>query len=134
LEDLATREYKNTTALYGLANSMRNRRRQAILISKQRKIDMTANAAFAQTQTEPKQEVEYWVYVNPMTGRYALTKDKPPCLAVFVCEQGGRMAEKRSWVLCQLVGHLVLWNEVQQIAQKETEGRVCFFDSRGKRL
>jgi hypothetical protein len=44
------------------------------------------------------------------------------------------MAEKRSWLLCQLVGHLVSWNEVQQIAAKETDGRLCFFDSLGKRI
>jgi len=95
---------------------------------------MTANTAFPQIKTGSEQEVEYWVYVNAMTGRYALTKDAPPCLAVFVSEKGGRMAEKRSWLLCQLVGHMVARGEMQQIALKETEGRICFFDSRGKRI
>jgi hypothetical protein len=44
------------------------------------------------------------------------------------------MAEKRSWVLCHLIGHEVTWKEVVNIAKKATQGRVAFYDIHGKRI
>ena len=84
---------------------------------------------------EYTQDVQtYWVYVHPIKGRYALTKDANPRLAVFVTEQSGRITEARSWVLCQLVGHEVTWEELIQIAKRETQGRVAFYNRQGKRF
>ena len=62
-----------------------------------------------------------WVYVNPLTGKHAKTShDKK--LAVFVTEKVGRKYEDISVTLNGMVGYKATWDEMLDIASKETNG------------
>ena len=64
---------------------------------------------------------DVWLYVNPLTGKHAKTsQDKK--LAVFVTEKVGRKYEDISVTLNGMVGYKATWDEMLDIASKETNG------------
>lgn len=70
---------------------------------------------------------EVWMYVNPITGRYARLKDAEITVA-FTNEEAGRRWENQSKVLKTMVGHYVSREELIEIANAQTEGRYVIAD------
>ncbi|MFM6944987.1 MAG: hypothetical protein ACKOXV_06905 [Bacteroidota bacterium] len=64
----------------------------------------------------------YWVFVNPLNGRYAKFT-KTSSLAVFVSEEAGREWEKISKTLQRYVGHEETLDRIKEIANEQTDGR-----------
>lgn len=64
----------------------------------------------------------YWVFVNPLNGRYAKFTETQS-LAVFVSEEAGRRWEKISKTLQRYVGHEENLDRIKEIANEQTGGR-----------
>lgn len=64
----------------------------------------------------------YWLFVNPLTGRYAKFVETHS-LAVFVSEEAGRRWEKISKTLQRYVGHEETLERIKEIANEQTDGR-----------
>ena len=65
---------------------------------------------------------EVWLYVNPLTGRYAKVRSDVEPLAVFKDENIGRTYESFSDILKTMIGHYVLWDEMLEIANNKFDG------------
>lgn len=65
---------------------------------------------------------EVWLYVNPLTGRYARLKYISEPLAVFKDENIGRAYELTSNILKTMIGHYVTWTEMLEIANTKHSG------------
>lgn len=65
---------------------------------------------------------EVWLYVNPLTGRYARLREGIEPLAVFSNENIGRAYETKSDILRNMIGHYVNWEEMLSIAKEKTNG------------
>lgn len=64
----------------------------------------------------------YWLFVNPLNGKYAKKADTNS-LAVFVSEEIGREWEKISKTLQRYVGHEETLERIKEIADEQTAGR-----------
>jgi hypothetical protein len=64
----------------------------------------------------------YWVFVNPLTGKY-IKFSETESLAVFVSEEAGRRWEKISKTLQKAIGHEETLDKIKQIANEQTDGR-----------
>lgn len=64
----------------------------------------------------------YWVFVNPLNGRYAKFTETH-YLAVFISEESGRRWEKISETLQRYVGHEETLERIKEIANEQTGGR-----------
>ena len=64
---------------------------------------------------------DVWIYVNPLTGKHAKTTNTGK-LAVFLNEEIGRSWETISTALSGMVGYKATWDEMLDIASKETNG------------
>lgn len=65
---------------------------------------------------------EVWLYVNPLTGRYAKVRSDVEPLAVFKDENIGRAYELSSDILKTMIGHYVPWDEMLEIANNKFDG------------
>lgn len=65
---------------------------------------------------------EVWLYVNPLTGRYARLRYVSETLAVFKNENIGRAYELTSDILKTMIGHYVPWEEMLEIANDKFNG------------
>lgn len=70
---------------------------------------------------------EVWMYVNPITGRYARMR-KADITVAFSNEEAGRRYENISKILQGMVGHYVSREELIEIANIQTEGRYVIAD------
>jgi hypothetical protein len=68
----------------------------------------------------------YWLFVNPLNGRYAKFAETHS-LAVFVSEGAGRRWEKISQTLQRYVGHEETLERIKEIANEQTDGRYEIF-------
>ena len=64
----------------------------------------------------------YWVFVNPLTGKY-IKFTETESLAVFVSEEAGRRWEKISKTLQRYVGHEETLERIKEIANEQAGGR-----------
>lgn len=64
----------------------------------------------------------YWLFVNPLNGKYAKFVETNS-LAVFVSEEIGREWEKISKTLQRYVGHEETLERIKEIADEQTAGR-----------
>ena len=64
----------------------------------------------------------YWVFVNPLTGKY-IKFSETESLAVFVSEEAGRRWEKISKTLQKAIGHEETLEKIKEIANEQTDGR-----------
>lgn len=64
----------------------------------------------------------YWLFVNPLNGKYAKKADTNS-LAVFVSEEAGRNWEKISKTLQRYIGHEETLDRIKEIANEQTGGR-----------
>jgi hypothetical protein len=69
---------------------------------------------------------DVWLYVNPLNGKHAKTSSKG-CLAVFINEKIGRSYETVSTALSGMIGYTVTWDEMIDIANKQTGGSYELF-------
>lgn len=69
---------------------------------------------------------DVWIYVNPLTGKHAKST-KTGKLAVFLNEEIGRSWESVSTALSGMVGYNATWDEMLEIANKQTEGQYELF-------
>jgi hypothetical protein len=69
---------------------------------------------------------DVWIYVNPLTGKHAKTT-KTGKLAVFVNEEVGRSWETISTALTGMIGYKATWDEMIDIATKQTGGQYELF-------
>jgi hypothetical protein len=69
---------------------------------------------------------DVWIYVNPLTGKHAKTT-KAGKLAVFVNEEVGRSWETISTALTGMIGYKATWDEMIEIANKQTGGEYELF-------
>lgn len=67
-------------------------------------------------------DIEVWLYVNPLTGRYARLRYTNEPLAVFSNENIGRAYELTSTILKSMIGHYVPWDEMLEIAKTKHSG------------
>lgn len=65
---------------------------------------------------------DVWLYVNPLTGRYARLRNEVEPLAVFRDENIGRAYELSSDILKTMIGHYVSWDEMLEIANEKFNG------------
>lgn len=65
---------------------------------------------------------ECWIYVNPLSGKHAKSNTVEGPLAVFKDENVGRAYEVNSTILKGMIGYYVIWDEMLDIARKETNG------------
>lgn len=66
---------------------------------------------------------EVWLYVNPLTGKYAKVRDDGEPLAVFKNENIGRAYEQKSEILKTMIGHYVEFSEMLKIANEKYDGK-----------
>ena len=71
---------------------------------------------------------DVWIYVNPLTGKHAKTTSAGK-LAVFINEKVGRSWEKISTALSGMIGYTATWDEMIDIANKQTGGSYELFTS-----
>ena len=64
----------------------------------------------------------YWIFVNPLTGKY-IKFTETESLAVFVSEEAGRRWEKVSKTLQKSIGHEETLDKIKEIANEQTGGR-----------
>lgn len=64
----------------------------------------------------------YWVFVNPLNGKY-IKFSETESLAVFVSEEAGRRWEKISKTLQKAIGHEETLEKIKEIANEQTDGR-----------
>lgn len=64
----------------------------------------------------------YWVFVNPLNGKY-IKFSETESLAVFVSEEAGRRWEKISKTLQKAIGHEETLGKIKEIANEQTDGR-----------
>jgi hypothetical protein len=69
---------------------------------------------------------DVWIYVNPFTGKHAKTTNTGK-LAVFVNEEVGRSWETISTALTGMIGYKATWDEMIDIATKQTGGQYELF-------
>ena len=69
---------------------------------------------------------DVWIYVNPLTGKHAKTTNTGK-LAVFVNEEVGRSWETISTALTGMIGYKATWDEMIDIATKQTGGKYELF-------
>jgi len=69
---------------------------------------------------------DVWIYVNPLTGKHAKTTNGNK-LAVFINEEVGRSWETKSTALSGMVGYKASWDEMIEIAIKQTQGQYELF-------
>ena len=69
---------------------------------------------------------DVWIYVNPLTGKHAKTTHTGK-LAVFVNEEVGRSWETISTALTGMIGYKATWDEMIEIANKQTGGQYELF-------
>ncbi len=69
---------------------------------------------------------DVWIYVNQLTGKHAKTT-KTGKLAVFVNEEVGRSWETISTALTGMIGYKATWDEMIDIATKQTGGQYELF-------
>ena len=69
---------------------------------------------------------DVWIYVNPLTGKHAKTTNTGK-LAVFVNEEVGRSWETISTALTGMIGYKATWDEMIDIATKQTGGQYELF-------
>jgi hypothetical protein len=69
---------------------------------------------------------DVWLYVNPLTGKHAKTTTNGR-LAVFVNEKIGRSYETVSAALSGMIGYTASWDEMIDIANKQTGGSYELF-------
>ena len=72
---------------------------------------------------------DVWIYVNPLTGKHAKTKNTGK-LAVFLNEEIGRSWETISTALSGMVGYKATWDEMIEIATNQTGGQYELFTAR----
>ena len=65
---------------------------------------------------------ECWIYANPLTGKHAKSNTPEGPLSVFKDENVGRAYEVNSTILKGMIGYYALWDEMLDIARKETNG------------
>jgi hypothetical protein len=66
---------------------------------------------------------ECWLYANPLTGKHAKSNTTDSPLAVFKDENIGRAYEIKSDILKGMIGYYAIWDEMLDIARKETSGK-----------
>ena len=64
----------------------------------------------------------YWVFINPLSGKY-IKFSETESLAVFVSEEAGRRWEKMSKTLQRSIGHEETLDKIKEIANEQTGGR-----------
>ena len=64
----------------------------------------------------------YWVFVNPLNGKY-IKFSETESLAVFVSEEAGRRWDKISKTLQKAIGHEETLEKIKEIANEQTDGR-----------
>jgi hypothetical protein len=64
----------------------------------------------------------YWLFVNPLTGKY-IKYSETSALAVFVSEESGRKWEKVSKTLQKSIAHEETLERIKEIANEQTDGR-----------
>ena len=69
---------------------------------------------------------DVFLYVNVLTGRHAQTSLTSK-LAVFKDENVARLWEEKSKALKGMVGYWAAWEEMLDIAQKQTGGQYEYF-------
>ena len=69
---------------------------------------------------------DVWLYVNPLTGKHAKTTNNGH-LAVFINEKIGRSYETVSTALSGMIGYRASWDEMIDIANKQTGGSYELF-------
>ena len=72
------------------------------------------------------EEVEVFLYVNVLNGKHAKTSLTNK-LAVFKDESVARLWEQKSKALKDMVGYWAAWEEMLDIAQKQTGGQYEYF-------
>lgn len=68
-------------------------------------------------------DINYWIYVEPISGRYVLFGSDPRTLLVFLSPAHGRQEESNSALLSRCVGHEVNLDELQLVANMVSDGR-----------
>ena len=89
-------------------------------------MDNTSNEISPKDIEEIYKPPEVFVFVNPLTGKhakYTLTNK----LAVFKDESVARLWEQNSKALKDMVGYWATWEEMLDIAQKQTGGQYEYF-------
>lgn len=71
--------------------------------------------------------IEVWLYVNPIKGTHAVLSKKTKTLAVFINEKVGRKWEQRSDTLRNMVGYHASWDEMLEIASRESNNNYELF-------
>ena len=89
-------------------------------------MDNTSNEISQKDIEEIYKPPEVFVFVNPLTGKhakYTLTNK----LAVFKDESVARQWEGISKALKSMVGYFITWEEMLDIAAKQTDGLYEYF-------
>ena len=89
-------------------------------------MDNTSNEISPKDIEEIYKPPEVFVFVNPLTGKhakYTLTNK----LAVFRDESVARQWENISKALKSMVGYFITWEEMLDIAAKQTDGLYEYF-------
>lgn len=68
----------------------------------------------------------YWLFVNPLTGKY-IKFTETSALAVFVSEEAGRRWEQISKALQRSIGHEETLERIKEIANEQTDGKYKIF-------
>jgi hypothetical protein len=68
----------------------------------------------------------YWLFVNPLTGKY-IKFSETSALAVFVSEESGRRWEQISEALQRSIGHEETLERIKEIANVQTDGKYQIF-------
>jgi hypothetical protein len=68
----------------------------------------------------------YWLFVNPLTGKY-IKFSETSALAVFVSEEAGRRWEQISEALQRSIGHEETLERIKEIANVQTDGKYQIF-------
>ena len=68
----------------------------------------------------------YWLFVNPLNGKY-IKFTETDSLAVFVSEETGRRWEQISKALQRSIGHEETLERIKEIANVQTNGKYQIF-------
>ena len=68
----------------------------------------------------------YWLFVNPLNGKY-IKFTETDYLAVFVSEETGRRWEQISEALQRSIGHEETLERIKEIANVQTDGKYQIF-------
>ena len=68
----------------------------------------------------------YWLFVNPLNGKY-IKFTETDSLAVFVSEETGRRWEQISEALQRSIGHEETLERIKEIANEQTDGKYQIF-------